>query len=193
MPLVSREHVDRHFSGYRRRWFDQYAWPVTPDTHVIWSEDPEERRPINRFLRPEHLASWHELVAARDIPSGEQLTIDYATFCGPGMEPFECRCGAADCRHEITGTDHLLPAIRERYRDHVSDFVRSQWRQGPGAPVPELYRNGATDNQGCLPNPGTETGTQLGDGNGYAASSSSERPAHSASAAGPPVEWCAPS
>jgi D-alanine-D-alanine ligase len=133
--LVSREHVERRWSGYRRRWFDQYAWPVTTDTHVIWSADPEEWRPINHSCDPNTWLDGLDVVARRDIGPGEQLTIDYATFCGPAMESFECKCGAAECRRLVTGMDHLLPAVRERYGDHVSDFIRTRRRQNSGAPV----------------------------------------------------------
>src|SRR5208283_2588897 len=32
--LVSRQHVERHWRGLRRQWFEQYAWPITVDLHV---------------------------------------------------------------------------------------------------------------------------------------------------------------
>ena len=125
--LVSRQHVERHWRGLRRRWFDQYAWPVTADLHVLWSENPDDWRPINHACNPNTWLEGLNLVARRDIAEGEELSADYATFCGPAMAGFECQCGAPDCRGVILGTDYLLPEIRRRYSGHVSDFVRSAW------------------------------------------------------------------
>jgi hypothetical protein len=68
------------------------------------------------------------LVARRHITTGEELTVDYATFCGPLMSPFDCDCGSPHCRKVITGSDHLLPEVRARYGHHVSEFVREAWR-----------------------------------------------------------------
>ncbi|MGD1102960.1 MAG: SET domain-containing protein-lysine N-methyltransferase [Terriglobia bacterium] len=125
--LVSRQQVERHWRGWRRQWFDQYAWPVTADLHVLWSENPDDWRPINHACDPNTWLEGLNLVARRNIAEGEELTAEYATFCGPSMAGFECQCGATDCRRIILGTDYLLPEIRRRYSGHVSDFVRSAW------------------------------------------------------------------
>ena len=125
--LVSRGHVERHWRGLQRQWFEPYAWPITADLHIAWSENPDDWRPINHSCDPNAWLEGLDLVARRDIAPGEELTVEYATFCGPAMAPFECRCGAPECRRVILGSDHLLPAIRERYGDHVSEFVRAAW------------------------------------------------------------------
>jgi D-alanine-D-alanine ligase len=44
------------------------------------------------------------LYARRAIARGEELTLDYGTFCGEDMEPFPCRCGSAVCRGLIRGS-----------------------------------------------------------------------------------------
>jgi hypothetical protein len=44
-------------------------------------------------------------LAVRDIAPGEQVCDDYATL--NLLEPFECACGAAQCRRIITPDDHL--------------------------------------------------------------------------------------
>jgi D-alanine-D-alanine ligase len=125
--MVSRRRVEREWRGLRRMWFDQYAWPVTAGLHVMWSDNPDDWRPVNHSCDPNTWLDGLDLVVRRDIMPGEELTVDYATFCGPAMSPFECRCGASDCRQAILGSDHLLPRLHQKYGDHVSDFVRGIW------------------------------------------------------------------
>jgi hypothetical protein len=65
---------------------------------------------------------WHagayEIVARRDIASGEELTIDYGTNSGaPGFR-MACACGSSICRGEVTSDDFTIPALQERYRGH---------------------------------------------------------------------------
>lgn len=128
--LASRGHVARRWHGLKRRWFEEYAWPVSANVNALWSANPEEWRPLNHSCDPNTWLEGLDLVARRGIGNGEQLTVDYATFCGPGMAAFECRCGSKLCRHLILATDHLLPEVRERYRGHVSDFVAAAWERG---------------------------------------------------------------
>ncbi len=129
--LVSRHHVERHWRGLRRQWFDRYVWPITAELHGVWSANPDDWRPINHSCDPNTWLEDLDLVARRDIAPGEELTAEYATFCGPSMSAFECRCGAPHCRRVIRGDDYLLPEIRRRYAGHVSDFVRSAWLTPP--------------------------------------------------------------
>jgi D-alanine-D-alanine ligase-like ATP-grasp enzyme len=122
--LVSRAHVERTWDATLRTWFAQYAWPLTDEVHVMWSERPEEWRPIDHACDPNAWLAGLDLVARRPIRRGERVTMDYATFCGSAMEPFACRCGAALCRGVVRGADHLAPFVAERYGEHVSDYVR---------------------------------------------------------------------
>ena len=132
--LVSAAHVDRHWRGLRRQWFERYAWPLAGNLHVMWSHHPQDWRPLNHSCDPNTWLEGLDLVARRAIPSGEELTVDYATFCGPAMQPFDCHCASADCRGTIRGTDHLLPSLRDRYGDHVSEFVRDARCRGRLSP-----------------------------------------------------------
>lgn len=67
-------------------------------------------------------------VARRDISAGEELTIDYALFTAqPDWQLDQtCQCGAADCRHTITGNDWLLPEVLQRYYPHFSPFINAR-------------------------------------------------------------------
>lgn len=131
--LVSRSHALRHWDEGRRRWFAQYAYPVSDEVYVMWSANPEDWKPLNHSCDPNCWLGGLNLVARRPIAPGEQITVDYATFCGPDMEEFVCACGAPDCRVIVRGSDCLQPEMA-RYGDHISDYVRSK-RQQMAQPV----------------------------------------------------------
>lgn len=60
-----------------------------------------------------------ELVARRDILSGEELTNDYAaSTCDPQFV-MSCRCRATSCRGTIRGTDAADYHLAARYEGHV--------------------------------------------------------------------------
>ena len=122
--LVSRDHVRHSWSPVERGWFHRYAWPLTDGVHAIWSDDPEQWRPLNHSCDPNTWLRGLDLVTRRPVAEGEELTVDYATFTGPELEPFDCACGASACRGRIGPADHLDPALAARYGDHVSDYVR---------------------------------------------------------------------
>jgi D-alanine-D-alanine ligase-like ATP-grasp enzyme len=126
--LVSRGYVESKWRGRRREWFDRYAWPVSEDVFAVWSDDPEDWRPINHSCDPNTWLRGLNLVARRPIAAGETLTVDYATFCGFDMMPFDCTCGTDACRRVIRGEDMTNPALRARYEGHLSDFVARQAR-----------------------------------------------------------------
>ncbi len=122
--LVSRRHVERNWDAERRRWFGQYAYPISDEVWAMWNDNPDEWKPINHSCDPNAWFHGLDLVARRPISRGDQITLDYATFFADGLEPFTCRCGASDCRDIIRGSDYLLPFLSERYGEHVSDYVR---------------------------------------------------------------------
>lgn len=122
--LVSRARVERTWDDVHRSWFARYAWPLTDEVHVMWSDRPEHWRPIDHSCDPNAWLDGLDLVARRAIAAGERVTMDYATFCGPDMASFACACGSARCRGTVRGGDHLAPFVGEQYGRHVSDYVR---------------------------------------------------------------------
>jgi hypothetical protein len=107
------------------------AWPITDEVWVTWSRDPEEWRPINHSCDPNAWIDGLDVVARTDIRTGDEITLDYATFYNEVMPSFQCDCGAEPCRRTITGLDHLADFVN-RYGDHVSDYVRRR-RNGVAA------------------------------------------------------------
>jgi uncharacterized protein len=80
--------------------FDQIIGPVdiryvtTPDNFINHACDPNLRYDADG-----------NVVAARSIAKGEQVFIDYGCFIVNFDEPFECACGAANCRGRIRKQD----------------------------------------------------------------------------------------
>jgi hypothetical protein len=80
--------------------FDQIIGPVdinyvtTPDNFINHSCDPNLR-----------YDAAGNVVAARSIGKGEEVFIDYGCFIVNFDEPFDCSCGAANCRGRIRRQD----------------------------------------------------------------------------------------
>ncbi len=121
--LVTRTHVEACWDERGKEWFARYAWPLTDDVWVTWSDDPEEWRPVNHSCDPSAWLEGLDVVARRPVAAGEEITLDYATFYDDHMTAFECSCGAARCRGVIRGTDCLEDFVAD-YGDHISDHVR---------------------------------------------------------------------
>ena len=131
--LVTKAHVDAKWTTQMKGWFGSYAYPLIGDTYVMWSDKPTDWRPINHSCDPNlWFGADHSLnvYARRAIARGEELTMDYATFCaGEYMADFPCACGAAACRGTVTGADYgRHPELRARYGTRVTHYV---WLQGP--------------------------------------------------------------
>jgi hypothetical protein len=123
--LVSKAHVRDHWNATQKALFARYAYPITDEVYAMWSSDPEQWKPINHSCDPNAWLEGLNLTARRRIAAGEQITLDYGTFCNESLEPFTCTCGSAECRGMIRGTDYLSAHIG-RYNGHVSDYVRSK-------------------------------------------------------------------
>ncbi len=120
--LVSRSFVERRWDERHREWFHRYAWPLTDEVWVTWSEDPEEWRPINHSCDPSAWLEGLDVVARRALAAGDEITLDYATFYDEHMADFACACGSEACRGTIRGRDYLGDFV-ERYGTHVSDHI----------------------------------------------------------------------
>ncbi len=132
--LVSLSHMERHWGEPRASWFYRYAWPLTDEVWVIWGRDPETWMPINHSCDPSAWLDGLDVAARKPIGSGEEITLDYATFCNERMPSFACNCGAVECRGTIHGEDYLRRFVA-RYGDHTSDYVRRKRRYRVESPA----------------------------------------------------------
>jgi hypothetical protein len=129
--LVTLSHVEAHFDDRQQAWFDEYAWPLTDEVWVTWSDDPEEWTPVRHACDPSAWLEGLNVVARRPLAAGDEITLDYATFYNERMPSFECTCGSDACRGVIRGDDYLRDFVA-RYGDHVSDYVCERRRRDTG-------------------------------------------------------------
>jgi D-alanine-D-alanine ligase len=106
---------------------------MSDEVWAMWSPDPEDWKPINHSCDPSAWFEGLDLVARRDLEPGDEITMDYATFCTEPMAEFDCACGAPECRSVIRGSDHLEDFV-ERYGSHLSDHVRRKREEAARAP-----------------------------------------------------------
>lgn len=56
------------------------------------------------------------------------MTLDYSTFMSE-LEPFDCLCGATECRGHITGLDYLRPELVKAYAGHFTAHIEAKQRE----------------------------------------------------------------
>lgn len=79
---------------------------------------------INHSCRPNcGIVGGVVVVAMRDIAVDEAISFDYAMTMGSDVNEFECGCGAATCRHKVTGADWMQPELQLAYRGYFSPYL----------------------------------------------------------------------
>ena len=111
--LVTRRHVESHWGATEQETFRRYAYPISAEVYAIWDSEPSAWAPQNHSCDPNTMYLGLDVVAARGIAAGEELTLDYAQFLDTAAEPFECACGAPRCRGLVTGTAGNSVTARE--------------------------------------------------------------------------------
>jgi hypothetical protein len=83
----------------------------------IWRGDPAEV-PLNHSCDPNTWWSSGSLVARRDLPADEELTVDYSTSTADPSFLLACHCESYRCRQMVTGDDWRIPELQHRYAGH---------------------------------------------------------------------------
>lgn len=102
--LVTRRHVETHWSADEQETFRRYAYPISEEVYAIWDSEPGAWAPQNHSCEPNTQYEGLNVIARRQIATGDELTLDYAHFLDSSAEPFDCACGAAQCRGRVVGT-----------------------------------------------------------------------------------------
>lgn len=114
MRVVTRRHVEANWAASEQETFRRYAYPISGEVYGIWDSDPAAWAPQNHSCEPNTRYDGLNVVAARAIAVGEELTLDYAEFLDESAEPFDCACGAQGCRGRVVGTLGNSVTSRER-------------------------------------------------------------------------------
>ena len=69
-------------------------------------------------------AGGEVVVALRDVQSGEELTVDYATGTTDAEMLVRCHCETYRCRQLVTGDDWRIPQVQLRYAGHLAPVVQ---------------------------------------------------------------------
>jgi uncharacterized protein len=93
----------------RRTVFLRYAYNTAPDA-ITGTFAPElVRHPTNFTNHGCDPNAGYDgadaIVALREIAAGEEIRMDYGTFTFSFDHAFACRCGAANCRGQVTAND----------------------------------------------------------------------------------------
>jgi D-alanine--D-alanine ligase len=112
--IVTRRYVDQNWNIKEKEIFARYAYPLSNEVYLLWDDNPSGWAPQNHSCNANTGYSGLNVVALREIKKGEELTLNYASFLDETMEPFNCRCGASNCRGLITGITHNSVTEREK-------------------------------------------------------------------------------
>jgi D-alanine-D-alanine ligase len=102
--ITTLPHVQRQWTAEQRLEFRRYAYPISQSVYALWSDDPTAWRPQNHSCMPNTAFRGLDVIALHPIAQGEELTLDYGAAMNELSEPFDCRCGAPNCRGRIIGT-----------------------------------------------------------------------------------------
>ncbi|MBS1509356.1 MAG: SET domain-containing protein-lysine N-methyltransferase [Bacteroidetes bacterium] len=112
--IVTRRHVEGNWNIKEKEIFSKYAYPLSNEVYLLWDDNPSGWAPQNHSCNANTGYTGLNVVALRDIKKGEELTLNYASFLDETMEPFQCHCGAPNCRGLITGITNNSVTERER-------------------------------------------------------------------------------
>lgn len=114
--IVTRRYVENNWNVKEKETFRKYAYPLSKEVFLLWDDNPANWAPQNHSCDPNTRYEGLNVVALRNISKGEELTLNYANFLDEHMEPFDCRCGAANCSGWVTGTPGNSVTERESLR-----------------------------------------------------------------------------
>lgn len=101
--IITRRFVEENWTDKEKLTFRRYAYPLSTEVFLLWDDDPAAWAPQNHSCEPNTAYDGLNVVALTEIHPAEELTLDYASFLDEHMEPFQCQCGAPNCRGWVKG------------------------------------------------------------------------------------------
>jgi len=118
--LISRQWMEHNWNEQEKKLFRQYALPISTEIYIYWDEDPTVWAPQNHSCRPNTIYDGLNVIALRDIRKGEELTLDYSHLLDESAAPFDCTCGAPQCKKRISGDKDNSFTYKEMQRRKLS-------------------------------------------------------------------------
>ncbi|MEP7195965.1 MAG: SET domain-containing protein-lysine N-methyltransferase [Saprospiraceae bacterium] len=123
--LVTKRHVRKNWNQEDKRYFAQYAYPISEQVYALWDDDPMEWAPQNHSCSPNTHYDGLNVLASRTIRKGEELTLDYSSFLDDQAERFQCKCGSPECKKIIKG--NKLNSVTEREINQAKPRVKKSY------------------------------------------------------------------
>ncbi len=101
--IITRRFVEENWTDKEKLTFRRYAYPLSNEVFLLWDDDPAAWAPQNHSCDPNTAYDGLNVIALKEIHPADELTLDYASFLDEHMEPFQCQCGAANCRGWVKG------------------------------------------------------------------------------------------
>ncbi len=110
--------VPPHYSiGYRWLGLRKNTWLI-PYKNNPWFSMRHSCNPNTG------INDWHEVVALRTIPQGEEVTIDSSIVEADPAWNHPCHCGSKNCRKVMRPIQHLPSVAYKRYAPFVPSFFQ---------------------------------------------------------------------
>ncbi|MFY8128420.1 MAG: SET domain-containing protein-lysine N-methyltransferase [Chitinophagaceae bacterium] len=101
--IVTKPFVDKYYNPQQLQDFAAYAYPISEQVYILWDEDATQWAPQNHSCNANTAYVGLNVIATKNIVANEELTLDYETFLNESAQPFNCNCGAPNCRKIIKG------------------------------------------------------------------------------------------
>lgn len=112
--MITRREVEKNWNEEDKLTFRRYAYPISEEVFILWDKDPAEWAPQNHSCDANTRFDGLNVVTTRPVAQNEELTLNYGEFLDASMEPFDCRCGAKNCKGKIMGTPNNTLTSREQ-------------------------------------------------------------------------------
>lgn len=121
--MVTKRFVENNWNKTGQDLFKHYAYPISDEVYILWDNDPSKWAPQNHSCDANTIYDGLNVIAKNHIKIGDELTLDYGTFLNENIEPFNCKCGALNCRGLIQGMIGVSITNTEKWKREL-DLIK---------------------------------------------------------------------